>query len=57
LSRTEITELSDRLRCLLDTSPDDMIVTTAMKNRVQGAVVALDAIAGRDPLANDVLRE
>jgi len=49
LTRTEITELADRLRGLIAMVDNgDMSASTAMSYRMQGAVVALDAVLGRN---------
>jgi hypothetical protein len=49
LTRGEITELADRLHGLLEMiAVDEMTATTGMMYRVQGAVVALDAVLGQD---------
>jgi deoxyribodipyrimidine photolyase-like uncharacterized protein len=53
LTRDEIAELADRLHRLLDTTAsEDVAVTTAMKHRVEGAVVALDAVLGHSSTAS-----
>jgi hypothetical protein len=58
LSRDEIAELADRLRLMLDTAAtENLAVTMAMKNRVQGAVVALDAVLGYNPTVLGSLEE
>ena len=47
LTRCEISELADRLHGLLDMiAVDEMTATTGMTYRLQGAVVALDAVLG-----------
>ena len=47
LTRGEIGELADQLRDLITmTESGEMTATTAMTYRLQGAVVALDAVLG-----------
>jgi hypothetical protein len=49
LTRGEITELAGRLHGLLEMiAVDELTATTGMTYRLQGAVVALDAVLGRD---------
>jgi hypothetical protein len=56
LNRREIADLADRLRGLLDMiEADEMSATTGMMYRVQGAVVAIDAVLGRDASLLDSL--
>ena len=56
LSRRELAELADRLRGLLDMiEAGEMSATTAMTYRLEGAVVAVDAVLGRDASLLDSL--
>ena len=57
LTRGEVTELAGRLHGLLDMiAVDELTATTGMTYRLQGAVVALDAVLGRDSsFRSDVL--
>jgi len=50
LTRGEIAELADRLWVLINMiDAGEMSATTAMTYRIQGAVVALEAVLGHDP--------
>jgi hypothetical protein len=50
LTRGEISELADRLRGLIAMVDNgEMSASTAMRYRLQGAVVALEAVLGCDP--------
>lgn len=50
LTRGEIAELTNRLQGLLAmVDEDELSTTTAMRYRLQGAVVALEAVLGRAP--------
>jgi len=56
LTRGEISELARRLHGLLDmVDASQMTATTGMTYRLQGAVVALDAVLRRLPSALDAL--
>jgi hypothetical protein len=58
LTRSEIAELADRLRGLIAMVDNgEMSATTAMTYRLQGAVVALDAVLGRESTILDSFGE
>ena len=51
LTHSEIAELADRLRGLLDMVDNgELSATTGMTYRLQGAVTALDAVVGQQSL-------
>lgn len=55
-TRTEVIELTDRLRGLLEmVDEDNLSATTAMTYRIEGAVTALDTVLGNDSPLTDVL--
>jgi hypothetical protein len=55
LTRGEIAELADRLWGLINMiDAGEMGATTGMAYRLQGAVVALEAVLGHDPSLSDL---
>ncbi len=58
LNRREIAELADRLRGLMAMVDNgEMSASTATSYRMQGAVVALEAVLGRDESSLDPLED
>ncbi len=58
LTRGEIAELADRLRGLIAMVDNgEMTASTAMRYRLEGAVVALEVAVGRNPATSDDILE